>query len=47
MRFKLVIIIDIGHEEFERKRKEYYKHDVSPAVLLKQKVAFEEEDDAE
>ena len=35
----------VEHKEFEKKRKEHYKNEVNPVLLLKNKSLIEEEDD--
>ena len=35
----------IEHEEFEKKRKEHYKNEFNPALLLKSNVLLEDEEE--
>ena len=42
---KFLGLIGIEHEEFEKKRKAHYKNEFSPAMLLKNKMTDEEEDE--
>lgn len=38
---------DVEHVEFQKKRKEHYKNEFNPAMLLKQKSITEDDDEEE
>ncbi len=42
---RFLFTADIEHEDFLKKRKEHYKNEVNPAMLLKGKIPADEEDE--
>lgn len=43
----MIDILFIEHEEFKKKRKEHYKNEFNPAMLLKAKSVTEDDEEEE